>query len=238
MEQDNPFVRNLAEVQREIAAAAGKVHRVPADIRLIAVTKTVDATAVAPLVAAGLENFGENRWQQAREKVLLDAARVATWHFIGRLQSNKVKYIVKHFQWIHSVDSVPLAEEISRRAVNLNRVMPCLLEVNASGEASKGGMQPEDVLSFLKTTGHLPGVSIRGLMTMAPNFDRVQDTRPTFVTLRQCLEDARERLGLSEFRELSMGMSNDFAIAIEEGATMVRIGRRLMRGWAATGEER
>lgn len=235
--QDNPFMENLAAVQRSVAAALLKAQRSAEEIRIIAVTKTVDATAVRPLMDAGLRDFGENRWQQARDKVLLPFAQSARWHFIGRLQANKVKYIVRHFEWVHSIDSLALAEEISQRANALGQNMMGLLQVNTSGEASKAGIHPEEVIPLLEATYHLPGLSIRGLMTMAPHYDDPELTRPTFATLRETLENARYQLGLESFRELSMGMSNDFGVAIEEGATMIRVGRLLMQDWHRPGED-
>ncbi|WP_273365536.1 YggS family pyridoxal phosphate-dependent enzyme [Alicyclobacillus herbarius] len=218
----------LAQVRAEIEEACVRRGRTSADVRLIAVTKAVDATAVRRLVESGVYECGENRWQQAKDKVTVDYGQDIVWHFIGRLQTNKVKYVVPHFAWVHSLDSLSLATELDKRARMLNKRIQVLIQVNVSGEASKAGISPSELWSFLEQVLPLSNLSVRGLMTIAPHFENPEDARPVFRGLRELLTEAQVRYPEAQLQELSMGMSNDFVIAVEEGATMVRIGRRLV----------
>lgn len=216
---------NLAAVRTRIAAAAARAERDPAGITLIAVTKTFPAETVAAAVAAGLRDIGENRVQEAEAKrpALAALAPPPAWHLIGHLQRNKVKTALRLFDILHSVDSLTLAEAISRHAARPVRV---LLEVNVGGEASKDGFAPEVTLRAVEQVARLPNLDVRGLMTVAPAADNPEDVRPVFRRLREL----RDAAGL---RELSMGMTHDFEAAVEEGATMVRVGRALFGERAA-----
>lgn len=212
-------------VQRQIADAADCVGRDPADIVTVAVTKTHGVEVVRQALEAGISEFGENRVQEFLGKYGLFPT--ANWHFIGSLQTNKVKDVVGKACLIHSVDSLRLLEEIDKRALARDAVQPVLLEVNVSGEESKHGFRPEDVFDALAEASGMPGVSVRGLMTMAP-FGRPEDSRWVFRDLRE-LRDSLRGMSLNgvELDELSMGMSNDFRVAVEEGATIVRVGNAI-----------
>jgi pyridoxal phosphate enzyme (YggS family) len=210
---------NVCTVRARIAAAAGRAGRDPGDITLIAVTKTHDAQTVALAHNAGVRHFGENRVQEARPKIssLRGRGADATWHLIGHLQTNKVKAALECFDILHAVDSERLARAISRRAMRPVRV---LIEVNVAGEPTKHGVRPDDAAALAETVGGLPNIDLRGLMTVAPQVDDPEDVRPVFRRLREL----RDALGL---QELSMGMTDDFEVAIEEGSTMVRVGRAI-----------
>jgi len=213
------IAENVVRVRARIAAACDRAGRDPADVTLIAVTKTHLAEAVAAAYAAGIRDFGENRVQEAAEKI--PAARAlgveATWHLIGNLQRNKVAAALPLFDVIHSVDSLRLAEALNERSTAGTRV---LLEVNISGETSKHGVSPEDAPDLAERIGHMRHIALIGLMTVAPIAAEPEDARSIFRRLR----DLRDALGL---RELSMGMTGDFETAIEEGATFVRVGRAI-----------
>ncbi|MCG3150408.1 MAG: Pyridoxal phosphate homeostasis protein [Verrucomicrobiae bacterium] len=187
--------------------------RIPDHVLLVGVTKTVPPEIVDQALAAGLTTFGENKIQEAKAKIPAVSSR-ARWHFIGHLQSNKARDAVALFDLIHSVDSVKLAGELNKHAAAAGKTQRILLEVNIAGEASKFGLKPEDVPAALDAINQLPRLQVEGLMTVAP---LTGDARPHFRRLREL----RDQLGL---RELSMGMSHDFPVAIEEGATIVRIG--------------
>jgi len=218
---------NVARVRARIADAAARAHRRPEEVLLVGVTKTVPLDRIREAVACGLRALGENRVQEARQKV--PELPGVSWHLIGSLQRNKVKEALRLFQVIHSVDSFALAEEISRRAAADGGRGPAevLIEVHISGEPEKRGVAPEDAADLVRRAAGLPGVRVRGLMAMAPLVDRAEEARPFFRRLRELRDrigDAHPGLALSE---LSMGMTNDFEVAVEEGATMVRIGRAL-----------
>jgi PLP dependent protein len=188
-------------------------QQIPAGVTLLAVTKTVPPERVDAALKAGITVFGENKLQEAKAKIPLVSSR-AHWHFIGHLQTNKARNAVELFELIHSVDSVKLAVELNQWAARAAKTQAILLEVNAAGEASKFGIKPEDLPATLAQIQQLPRLEVRGLMTVPPF---VGDPRPYFRRLREL----RDATGL---RELSMGMSHDFEVAIEEGATIVRIG--------------
>jgi pyridoxal phosphate enzyme (YggS family) len=209
-------------VRRQVADAADLVGRSPDEILIVAVTKTHGVDVIRQACEAGIEEFGENRVQEFLGKYGLFPT--AHWHFIGTLQTNKAKDVVGKARLIHSVDSVKLLAEISKRAETLGVVQDVLLEVNISGEVSKHGLAPADVRETLIEASHLPGVAVKGLMTMAP-FGRPEDARWVFRELRELRDSLREMpLNGVELDELSMGMSNDFRVAVEEGATIVRVG--------------
>lgn len=223
------YEKNWTAVREQVKAACERVGRNSNEVRVIAVTKTVDESALEPLLAIGLREFGENRWQQARPKLEHPLGAEGVWHFIGHLQLNKAKYIAPRFQFVHSVDSVDLATALSHyRASQQTDPLRLLLQVNVSGEASKSGLHPDDVVKTTKQILDLPHVVLTGLMTMAPQTENMETTRPVFKGLRELRDEVSRTLGIP-LPELSMGMSGDFTIAIEEGATMVRIGRRLLQ---------
>lgn len=226
---------NIARVRERIAAAARRVGRDPGEITLVAVTKTVPAHRVREAWELGLTDFGENRVQEAVAKIPLIVPEGASaldrpsprWHMIGHLQRNKVKHVIPLFDIIHSVDSVRLAQEIERRAERAGKVMPVLLEVNVAGEATKYGFAPEEVAAAVEEIAPLPHLEIHGLMTVAPIAEDPEEVRPHFRRLRELRDELARRFPSLDWHHLSMGMTDDFEVAIEEGATMVRIGRAI-----------
>ncbi len=215
---------NLARVKERIAEAALRSGRRPDSVKLVGVTKTVDLDRIKKAVSAGLRILGENYVQEARDKIE-ELRGQASWHFVGRLQTNKAKYAVKLFDLIQTVDSLKLAKELNRRAQPLGRVIPIIIQVNLAGEASKGGAHPSECISLIRQISELPNLQIQGLMTMPPFFNEPEIVRPYFRQLRELsLEIAKAQLPGVEMKELSMGMSGDFEVAIEEGATLIRVG--------------
>jgi pyridoxal phosphate enzyme (YggS family) len=214
----------LARVQARIAAAARRAGRDPASITLVAVSKTVPPERIKEAVAAGVAVLAENRVQEAREKIEA-LGRLAQWHLVGHLQTNKAKLAVQLFDAIHSLDSMKLARELDRHAGVLGKRAPCLVEVNQGGELTKSGLTEEGVLPFLREAAGLANIEILGLMSVPPFLEDPEGLRPYFRRLR-ALRDAAAAAGIAGLRleHLSMGMSHDFEVAIEEGATMVRIG--------------
>jgi len=222
--------QNLSDVRERMAAACDRAGRGRDDVRLVAVTKTVGADAVRALQALGVRDIGENRVQEAlRKRDALGGTLGLRWHMIGHLQTNKARHALRLFELIHSVDSLRLAEEIDRRAEQSGRVAPVLVQCNTSGEASKFGVAPDGLAPLLDAVVPLEHVRVEGLMAMAPFVDDPEETRPVFAALRGLAEEARAATGLS-MPHLSMGMTQDFEVAIEEGATLVRIGSALYRG--------
>lgn len=218
---------NLAAVRAEITQSCLKAGRDSREVRLVAVSKQFPAETIKAAYTAGQDVFGENRVQELiRKKTLLPAE--IEWHLIGTLQRNKVKSVLGHAALIHSVDSLALAQEISRQAVKKGTEVKILLQANISGEKSKHGFTPRELLINIKEISALPGIKIRGLMTIAPLMGDPEQARPVFSGLRALAGQIRElELPGVEMRELSMGMSDDFRVAVEEGATLVRIGSRL-----------
>ena len=210
---------NIDEVKGRIIRACQRVGRLPDEVTIIAVTKTVEPSAIATAFKLGIKHFGENRVQEAVGKIgqLSWLEPHPTWHMVGHLQSNKARVAVEIFDIIHSVDSVRLAEVISRRT---QRTLPILLEVNVSGEATKYGFSVAELEPALEAISRLPRLEIKGLMTIAPLVSDTEQVRPVFRKLRLL----RDSFGLEH---LSMGMTDDFEVAIEEGATLVRIGRAI-----------
>ncbi len=215
---------NLNNVRDRMASAARKAGRNPEDVVLVAASKGVGLERLREGLAAGIRVLGESKVQEAMPKVRA-LGKGAEWHFIGHLQSNKAKYVVGEFQLIHSVDSLELSEEINNRAQKRGITQNVLLEVNVSGESDKFGVLPDEVIGMVKAMTGLTSVSLKGLMTVPPYSENPEDVRPYFRMLRE-LRDNVLSPGVcpSDFRELSMGMSGDFEVAIEEGATIVRIG--------------
>jgi hypothetical protein len=231
----------LARVRERIASAARRAGRDPDTVTLVAVTKTVPAEVVAAAYALGLADFGENRVEEAQDKIpevarLLAAAPI-TWHMIGHIQSRKARDVVASFDRVHSVDSLKLAGRLSRFADEAGRTLPVLLEVNISGEASKYGFalggwpddrgQVEAFFGAIEEIQTLPALRLEGLMTMAPLASDPEAARPTFRRLRALHKALAKRFPSVAWAHLSMGMTDDFEVAIEEGATLVRIGRAI-----------
>jgi len=216
---------NLAGVQQRIRAACERSGRDPSSVQLLAVAKTHPPEAVKAVADLGLTLFGENKVQEAKVKIPQCPGRLR-WHFIGHLQTNKVRDAVELFAMIQSVDSLPLAQEINKRAEAAARTMPVLLEVNVAGEASKFGYQPEQLLVELKEVNALPRLEIHGLMTVPPWSAEPEKARPHFRRLRELKAQCEQILG-APLPQLSMGMTGDFEIAVEEGATMIRVGTAL-----------
>ena len=240
-DQAQQIAHNIADVRERMAAAARRAGRDPEDVTLIAVTKTYAPRIVAMAIAAGVADCGENRVQEAGEKVELLSSENVRWHMIGQLQTNKAKPAAMIFDMIQSLDSVKLALELNKRVEQASllgqRRLPVLLEVNVSGEASKsgfalpGGLSNHDLLSqFLEAVEQivaLPKLAVQGLMTVAPYTDEPDEARPVFRTLRALRDELARRVPRASWQHLSMGMTNDFEVAIEEGATMVRVGRAI-----------
>lgn len=226
---------NLEKVRERMANATRRGGRNLEEITLVAVTKTIEPAIVEEAIALGLRDFGENRVQEAEWKVPL--LPKVTWHMIGHLQRNKVKRALLIFDMIHSVDSLRLAQEIDRRTSRIGARVPVLLEVNLSGEATKYGFrmaprvtrgeEKEAFFSYVEEILRLRYLEVKGLMTMAPLVAQPEEARPYFRRLRALREELKERFPQACWEDLSMGMTDDFEVAIEEGATMVRIGRAI-----------
>lgn len=218
------IAQNLTEVKKRIEAAARRAGRGLGQVRLVAVSKTVPVARLQEAVAAGQTLFGENYLQEAQPKIaaLGDAAH---WHFVGHLQTKKAKGVVGLFDLIHSVDRLKLAQALDQAAARLGRIQDILIQVNLAGEASKSGAAPGEVADLLEEIGKLPHLRVMGLMTMPPWFDEPERVRPYFRALRELRDRLEElRLSASGLPELSMGMTGDFEVAVEEGATLVRVG--------------
>jgi len=213
------------QVMDRIATAAEACGRKPESIQLVAVSKTIDVRRVQEAISAGAQILGENYVQEARQKIHTLGSHDVSWHFIGHLQSNKAKYAVRLFDLIHSVDSLKLAKEIDKQAAKTAKRQEVLIQVNIAGETTKSGVAGEETLRLVNEIGRLEHLSIRGLMTMPPYFNAPEKVRPFFVALRNLADRIRaEQLPNVVMEELSMGMTGDFEVAIEEGATLVRVG--------------
>ncbi|MFB0526857.1 MAG: YggS family pyridoxal phosphate-dependent enzyme [bacterium] len=218
---------NLERIEKKIRVKSELVGRDPQEITLVAVTKTVEVDRIEEAIAAGVNIIGESRVQEAKEKYGKVEGRII-WHLVGHLQRNKARDAVKIFDLIHSVDSAKLAEEIDKQAKKAGKIQKILVEVNVSGEESKYGLGPEEIITFLKEVSRLPNIKVEGLMTMAPLYENPEDCRPYFRKLKELVEGIKaENIENVEMIYLSMGMSNDFEVAIEEGSNMVRIGRAI-----------
>jgi hypothetical protein len=228
------LAENLEKIQQRIRAACDRCDREPNSVTLLAVTKSQPPETVRAAADLGLTLFGENKVQEAKAKIPLCPGRLR-WHFIGHLQSNKCRDAVELFEMVQSVDSLSLAQEISKRADQAAKTMPVLLEVNVAGETSKFGYQPEQLRAELGKINALPRIEIHGLMTVPPWSAEPEKTRPHFRRLRELKLECEQILG-APLPHLSMGMSGDFDVAIEEGATMVRIGTALFGPRPAAGK--
>ena len=235
----NNIAANVQQVQECIAQACVRVGRSPEAVRLVAVSKTQPPAAVLAAAAAGVRHFGENRVEEAQGKipaVNAEAPASLTWHMVGHIQSRKARDVLPLFQWVHSVDSIRLASRLSALAVALERSLVVLLEVNVSGEASKYGLDAAGwesdrqvrrrVVDEVAQMLALPGLNVCGLMTMAPIVSDMEQTRPIFASLARLRAALVEAHGVP-LPDLSMGMTDDYPVAVEEGATLVRIGRAI-----------
>jgi pyridoxal phosphate enzyme (YggS family) len=212
-------------IRERIRQAANSAGRMPESVRLVAVSKTIPAQRVRDAVEAGIVLLGENYIQEAREKIEILKELNVSWHFIGHLQSNKAKYAVRLFDMIHSVDSLKLAQELEKQAAKNGKVQDILIQVNTGKEASKSGVYEEEALNLVRQAGRMEHLSVKGLMTLPPYFNAPEKVRPYFKALRELRDriQAEDLPGVS-MQELSMGMTGDFEAAIQEGATLVRIG--------------
>lgn len=220
---------HLAEINQRIAAACARANRSINEVTLVAVSKTVPASRIRAAIEAGVRVLGENRVQEAEAKITelqpeTQSHRVE-WHLIGHLQTNKARRAVELFDAVHSVDSFKLAERLDRVAGEVGKPLPIFIEINLGGEESKAGVTPQEALPLIERVSKLAHLQLKGLMTVPPFLENVEEVRPFFRRLRE-LRDEAQRAGIvaATFKDLSMGMSHDFEIAIEEGATLVRIG--------------
>ena len=215
----------LDEIYRNIRHAAGSFGRDPETVRLVAVSKTVPVDRVRAAIQAGVSILGENYIQEAREKFLQLETGSVSWHFIGHLQTNKAKVAVKLFDLIHTVDSVKLAGELNKQAASISKIQRVLIQVNIGDEASKAGTPPDQTLELVRSISGFQNLSIRGLMIIPPFFNDPERARPYFSSCRKLGEAiARDRIPGVSMDELSMGMTGDYEVAVQEGATLVRIG--------------
>ena len=219
------IAENIKDVTQRISRSCERSGRAPDGVKLVCVTKEASLIQIGEVLALGIRDIGENRVQAAalKYKVIGDKA---TWHLMGHLQTNKVKEAVRIFSLIHSVDSIRLAKEIDREAKKIDKVQDVLIQVNTSGEESKHGLAPDSTAAFFKEVTLYPNINISGLMAIAPEVDDPEETRPCFRRLRE-LRDELNAIRKTQYAILSMGMTNDFEVAIEEGATMVRVGRAI-----------
>ncbi|HLF28639.1 MAG TPA: YggS family pyridoxal phosphate-dependent enzyme [Anaerolineae bacterium] len=227
---------NLHRVQERIRAAARRAGRDPAEVTLVAVTKTHPVDTLLAAYELGVRHFGENRVEEALEKIpavqsaIKNQQSEVTWHMIGHIQSRKAEQVANLFDWAHSVDSLKLAERLNRFAAQQGKQLTVLLEFNVSGEASKYGMRApgdSELLKTIEAIGALPQLRLAGLMTLAPLGAAPESARPIFRALRELRDQLAGRFPQAEWRQLSMGMTDDFEVAIEEGATLVRVGRAI-----------
>ncbi len=236
---------NLKRIRERMQAACARSGRRIDDVRLIAVTKTVEVDVIRSALDLGLTDLGESRVQELVKRASMVQEHLSRrrglhadvtasepcWHMVGHLQRNKVRLVLPWAEYIHSLDSLRLAEEISGEATRQGRTVPLFIEVNVSGEKSKYGVAVGAAGHLAAHIAAMPGIRIVGLMTMAPYSDNPEEARPHFARLREVYEDMRsEKVAGPHFRELSMGMSGDFEVAIEEGATMIRVGTALFDG--------
>ncbi|NLO81779.1 MAG: YggS family pyridoxal phosphate-dependent enzyme [Clostridiales bacterium] len=219
--------RNIKKVMERISEAAYRSGRQPDDIILVAVTKSVNPNNVISAINTGIEHIGENRVQEflKKEGVIPEGVKR---HFIGRLQTNKVKYIIDKVDLIHSLDRLDLAREIDKRAANVDRIMPVLVQVNIAREATKAGVMKEKLYEFIESLTPFTHIKVKGLMTIAPFSENGKDIRRYFAEMKELYQKlANKKYPNVEMEYLSMGMTNDYEVAIEEGANMVRIGRAI-----------
>lgn len=220
-----PVADRVARIRERIGTACAKAGRTVASVRLVGASKHQEVDAIRDAFGAGVVDFGENYVQEAEGKIA--AVPDASWHFLGHLQRNKAKRAATLFAWVQSVDSARLLHDLSRHAIDAGRVLPVLIEVNLGGEESKGGVAPDQLAEVLAASHGNSGVSVRGLMAIPPFGDDAEESRPFFALLGELLRRHARDVAGEPMNELSMGMSNDFETAIEEGATMIRVGTDL-----------
>lgn len=224
MEDYGYISENIENIRKNIDAACKRSGRDPKDVLLLAVSKTVDVDRIKVAVDCGLNILGENRVQEIMEKYEPMGENVK-WHLIGHLQTNKVKYIIDKVELIHSVESIKLAEEINKQAKKHNLVMDVLVEVNMADEESKFGVKPEETEGFIRELALMDNIRVRGLMTVAPNVENGEENRVYFRNMKQLLVDINAKnINNINMDILSMGMTGDYETAVEEGATIVRVG--------------
>jgi pyridoxal phosphate enzyme (YggS family) len=224
---DHDLQLNIKHVKQKIAEAASRAGRNPDEILLVGVTKTVDVETMQRSYDFGITHFGENRVQEYIRKSDI-IKRDCFWHIIGRLQTNKVKYLDQRISLIHSLDRISLAEALQARGQKIDYVFPVLVQVNVSGESTKAGIESENLKDFLLSLSKMGNISVKGLMTIAPYTEEPEDVRHIFKKLKKLSVDmARERVENISMEVLSMGMSGDYTRAVEEGSTIVRIGSAL-----------
>ncbi len=229
------IAENIAQVQQRIATACKRTERSPEEVQLVAIGKKFTADVIREAADCGLTLFGENRVQEAKAKIP-DCPGHLRWHFIGNLQTNKCRDAVALFDMLHAIDSLHLAEELNKRCEQAAKVMPILLEVNVSGEGSKHGFTSETAVNAMEAFFDFPQLELHGLMTMAPYSRQPESSRPYFQKLCEVKAACEDKLG-APLPELSMGMSGDYEIAIEEGATLIRLGTTLFGPRAAAGRD-
>jgi len=218
------FKKRLENVRDRINQAAFKCGRDPESIHLVAVSKTISANRVREAIMAGVTTLGENYVQEARNKFNVLGSFPVSWHFIGHLQSNKAKYAVRLFDLIHSVDTLKLAHELNKQSNKVNKIQDVLIQINISKEPSKSGSDIQNAANLIKDIVLLENLSVKGLMAMPPFFNNPEKARPYFAALRVLRDQIQKVFPGVVLNELSMGMTGDFEVAIEEGATLVRIG--------------
>lgn len=231
------LAENLRKLQERVNLTCQKIGRDPREIKIVAVMKNVPMEKIREVISLGVKDIGENRVQEALKKYeeltksneLKAMSNGVKWHMVGHLQKNKVKYAVKIFDLIHSVDDFELAKEISQQAKKINKTQDCLIEVKVSPEATKYGCPPGEVGQMIQRIVELENVRLCGLMAMAPFFENPEETRPYFRQVYELFQEVSSQFPIphSQFPILSMGMSNDFTVALEEGANMLRIGRAI-----------
>jgi len=224
MDDDNNLINAINNVKQNIREAALKSGRRPEDVLLLGVTKTVDVQTMRKAYDLGITHFGENRVQEYLKKSDI-IERECHWHIIGRLQTNKVKYLDQRITLIHSLDRIKLAEALQIRGKKINYVFPVLVQVNVSGEETKAGIYPDDLRNFVLKLSKMDNIKVKGLMTIAPYTEEPEEVRYIFKKIKQLAVDIeREKVENISMTELSMGMSGDYKVAVEEGSTIVRIG--------------
>lgn len=222
---DQDIAQNLTSIQQSIEESCNNVGRDPKEISLVAVSKTKPNEDILEAITAGQLHFGENRMKELEDKMASIPNPDVVWHFIGNLQTNKIKYIADRVNWIHSVEKAKYLKEINKRAKKANRVINALVQVNISDEKQKGGCKPEDLAEILKSAQDYEYVCVKGLMGMATFTDDPEDVRSEFRLLKELFDSHQNyNTGSVQLEHLSMGMTNDLKVAIEEGSTMVRIG--------------
>jgi len=231
MIEKDELKKRLFDIQEKINKAALKANRDPSEINMVAITKNVDIEVIRNIQDLGISNFGENRIQELIRKSG-EIKSPVTWHMVGHLQTNKVKKGINYFDYMHSLDSLHLAETLEEELAVLNKTINVLIQVNVSGEETKYGIKPQELKAFYGQVRKYSHLKVIGLMTMAPEVKNPQGVRPVFKGLKELINNLRDSIDNNEkenFKHLSMGMSNDFEVAIEEGATFVRIGSALFK---------